>query len=469
MNVAVSIDPQLVRNEPTARDAIAEIRAGHASPLDYLDQSIARIDAVDGQINALPVRCLERAREQVRTIMDDVARGGSWPMLHGLSLAVKDNANVGGVPTSGGSAIIARSDVDASDPAIALLERNGGAIVGKSNLSELGGANTVNAVLGATRNPHDLRLTVGGSSGGSAAALASGQVFFAHGNDVGGSLRTPASFCGVAGLRPTPGLVARKLPADPADMVFVEGPMARNVGDLALMFDAMVGYAASDPLSRHSSPGETYLAAAQQAQQPRRIAVSANLGCLSVSPSIRNAFAGLVEKVAHDGAPVDEAAPAIGALPARINDLRGANYATTWGKLWPDRKDEFTHEVQGDIARGLALSGADLAAANAIRIDCFQRTRSFFQTHDVLICPATQVMPFPIGDGWPREIDGKSMQTYTDWIAITYVWSLLACPAIVVPVGTHEGLPFGVQIVGPPHSEHRLLQTAAWLEQLSTS
>lgn len=465
MNIAVPPAPQLVRKEQTALDAIAEIRAGHASPLDYLDRSIARIEAVDAQINALPVRCFERARQQVRTTMDEVAGGALWPPLHGLALAVKDNANVVGVPTSSGSAVVARDDIDLSDPAIALIERNGGAIVGKSNLSELGGANTVNSLFGATRNPYDTRLTVGGSSGGSAAALASGQVFFAHGNDVGGSLRTPAAFCGVAGLRPTPGLVARKLLADPFDHVFVEGPMARTVADLALMFESMVGASSTDPMAR-AAHGASYLAAAQAPHRPSRLAASPDLGCLPVASDIRAAFARLVEAISRDGVTVDEVTPNIAALVPKIRDLRGASYATSWGRLWPARKAEFTPEVQGDIAHGLALTGDQLAAANAVRIESFHRLRDFFARNEILICPVAPVMPFPVEDGWPRDIDGVPCTTYTDWIAITYVWSLLGCPSIAVPAGSHNDLPFGVQIVGPPHSEHRLLQAAAWLEAL---
>ncbi len=158
------------------------------------------------------------------------------------------------------------------------------------------------------------------------------------------------------------------------------------------------------------------------------------------------------------------ATPDLSGLQTVISDLRGASYAAAWGKFWPGRSEDFTEDVQGDIAHGIALTGAQLAAATSLRAEYFRRATAFFERFDVLLCPATQVMPFPLEDGWPKAIDDTSCRTYTDWIAITYAWSLIGCPAIVVPVGQRDGVPFALQIVGRPHSERRLLEVAAWVE-----
>lgn len=447
----------------SALEAARMVHAGALTPLDLVEASIARIEKTDVGVNALPVRCFDRARRRARELMVDRAAGDAWPPLAGLTLAVKDNTDVGDVPTSGGSAITAGRVPDSSDPVIARLERAGAIVVAKSNLSELGGANTVNALFGATRNPHGTGLTAGGSSGGSAAALALGQVHLGHGNDVGGSLRTPAAFCGVAGLRPTPGLVPRKPMSDPFDTVFVEGPMARTVADLALMLDAMAGFHAADPLSR--GHGGTFLEAALRPTPPRRIATSEDLGILPVESGVRAEFRALVAALAVAGAEPVAAWPDLAGLPDAIKVHRGMAYLATWGHLWPRDRSRFTAEVAGDIARGLALKPRRIASAMADRATAYRHMIRFFEMHDLLICPVAQVKPFPVEERWPREIEGVTCETYVDWIMITYVWSALCCPALSVPVGFGaDGLPLALQIVGPPHSEARLLAAGAWIE-----
>lgn len=455
--------PALCRPEPSARTLIAEIAAGHLSPLDVIDAAIARTEAVDPIINAMPVRAFERARDAARALMEAHARGNPYPPLHGLPLGVKDNADVAGIPTSGGSPITAGGAAPTvSSPAIALLEENGAIALGKTNLSELGGANTTNALFGATRNPFDPRLTAGGSSGGSAAALAAGAIALAHGNDVGGSLRTPAAFCGVAGLRPTPGLVPRKPLSDPFDTVFVDGPMARDIADLALMLDAMTGAAPTDFLSRPRAG--SYLEAALRPTAPRCAALSPDLGVFPVDPAIRATFEALTADLV-----AEPAAPDLAPAQRIIDVLRGLSYAASWGPLWPARAADFTAEVAGDITRGLALTGPEIADATRARAALHRTVLAFFARYDVLICPVTQVLPFPVELAWPNEIDGAPCPTYVHWIAITYVWSVLGCPAVSVPLGRDAGgLPRALQVVGPPHSEARLLSIAAFLEERCT-
>jgi len=448
----------------SAVDAIAEIREGHLSPLDVVDTAIARIETTDAAINAIPVRCFEAARAEARRMMEKKAGGEDWPLLCGLPIAVKDNTDVAGVPTSGGSALTAGRVPDISNPAIDRLQRNGAIVIGKSNLSELGGANTTNALFGATRNPLFPALTSGGSSGGSAAALAAHQIYLGHGNDVGGSLRTPAAFCGVVGLRPTPGLVPRKPLSDPFDTVFVEGPMARTIPDLALMLDAMTGFHAADLLSRerHAS----FQNAAARPSWASRIAVSEDIGLLPVDQDIRAGFRSVIDRLQRAGCAISEAAPNLAGLPRVIHALRGLAYLATWGRLWPQSRERFTPEVAGDIAFGESLSARDIASAMEQRAAIHRRMQRFFTDFDVLVCPTTQVAPFPVEIMWPTEIDGVPSQSYIDWIMITYVWSILGCPALAVPAGRdQDGKLVSLQIVGPPQSEERLIAFAARVAQ----
>ncbi len=377
---------------------------------------------------------------------------------------VKDNVDVGHVRTSGGSLLLGDRTPPRSDRPIAHLEENGGIPIAKSNLSELGGANTTNSIFGATRNPWDPRLTAGGSSGGSAAALASGQVWLAHGNDVGGSLRTPASFCGVVGLRPTFGRVARRAMSDAFDTIFVDGPMARNVADAAFMLDAMTGADPIDPLSM-PSPADAFLDAARKPAPPQRIAISPDLGCVPVGGAVRRAFDAFTSRLSVETSRIDERTPDFKDFWRHALAIRGASYVANWGAFWPQSAAHFTKDVQSDIRRGLSQSGQALAEAQRARADLYRRVILFFRSYDVLICPTAPVQPFPVEEPWPRIIDDQKLESYVDWIAITYLWSMTGCPVLTVPVGfAEDGLPFGVQIVGPPRSEHALLRTGAWIE-----
>jgi amidase len=444
--------------------AIAEIRKGHMSPLDAVDASIARIEATDPVINAIPVRCFEAARSAARRLMEEKAGGAHWPMLCGLPLAVKDNSDVAGVPTSGGSALTAGRIPDVSDPVIDRLQRNGAIVVGKSNLCELGGANSTNALFGATRNPLFPDLTPGGSSGGSASALAARQVYFGHGNDVGGSLRTPAAFCGVAGLRPTPGRVPRKPLSDPFDAIFVEGPMARTIPDLALMLDAMAGFHSADLFSREKSA--SFYDMATRPNWAVRVAVSEDLDLLPISADIRSGFRAAIDRLQRAGCAASDDSPDLSGIPDVIRTLRGLNYFATWSRLWPELANRFTPEVAGDIAYGESLSALQVARAIDHRAVLYRRMTAFFEDYDILICPTTQVRPFPVEIRWPTEIDGKACERYIDWIMATYVWSVLGCPAVAVPAGKDDdGMPVSLQIVGPPHSDGRVVSFAARIEQ----
>src|SRR5215475_12266472 len=266
----------------TARQAVDLLKRREIRPLDLVEASLARIAATDSAIHAMPTLCAERAKAEAAS-----ANAGS--LLAGLPIAVKDLEDVAGVRTTYGSPIYAAHVPARSDLMVERLEGAGAVVVGKSNTPEFGaGANTYNQLFEATRTPWQTDLTAGGSSGGSAAALAAGQVWLATGSDLGGSLRTPASFCGVVGLRPSPGRVAGGPSKLPFDSMSVKGPMARNVGDVALMLDAMAGRSDEDPMSLEA-PAEPFLAAALAPRLPRRVAYSPDLGICHLAPAVRDA------------------------------------------------------------------------------------------------------------------------------------------------------------------------------------
>ncbi|MCY6381840.1 amidase [Hoeflea prorocentri] len=435
-----------------------------------MEETIARIEHIEPQVNAFTSLRLEYALDRANEIQNQAANGRPLPPLCGLPLAVKDNSDLAGLPTSGASTLAQRGIAEASDPSIAALEDKGAIGIGKTNLSELGGANTTNALFGSTLNPYDLRLTAGGSSGGTAAALSTGCAYLGHGNDVGGSLRTPAAFCGLFGLRPTPGLVPRRTGGDAFDTVFVEGPMARTLADLGLTLDAMLTEDNADPFCR--GPAGTYEGFYAAATSPRpmgRFAFSEDMNILPLENGVRSAFKDGIEKLANQGVPLEQDTPDVASLVAHVQVLRSMSYAAHWGHHLPENADAFTKDVYRDISLGLSQSARTIAHAQRIRTDTFHELRDFFKTYDLLICPTVQVAPFPFERAWPKTICGVQCESYIDWIMITYIWSLVGCPSVAMPVGLNsDGLPLSLQLVGPPKSEKKLLNAAAFISDILT-
>lgn len=440
------------------------LMAGEVSSVELVEAAAARLAVVEPQLNAVPTLCLERAMEQAR-VADAARRAGRATLLGGLPIVVKDNNDVEGVRNTGGTSIFRDRISTESDRTVALMETNGAITLGKSNLSELGGAQTSNSVHGATRNPYDKRLTCGGSSGGAAVALATGEAWLAHGNDYGGSLRIPASFCNVTGLRPTPGRVPRKRLADPFDTIAVEGPMARDVADLALFFDAMTGYDPGDILTAPTSESP-FLAAAQAPSKPARLVVSADLGLLPIEEPIRQAFSDFTAMLEKTGIAVSRKTPDVAGAMDAFRVLRGEGFYATFEPLLDTHRDAFPAPVLVDLLRGRDQPGHAIVAANRYRSELYRRTVDLLDEHDFLICPATQAMPFAVETLFPTSVDGRPMQDYLDWISITAIWSLTGLPAIAIPIGfSREGLPVGIQILSHARREADLFRLAAWIER----
>ena len=430
----------------TACEAVARLKAGELSPLELIDAALARIEEVEPLVNALPTLCPERARERAKAIMAAPSDEAPPGYLHGLPIAIKDLNDVAGVRTTYGSPIFADHVPERSDLTVETLERHGAVVLAKSATPEFGaGANTFNEVFGVTRNPWDLARTCGGSSGGAAVALATGEIWLAQGSDHGGSLRIPASYCSVVGLRPSSGRVARGPMPVPFSPMSVQGPMARNVADLALLLDALSGAHPGDPLSL-PAPGTPFLNAAEAPREPQRVAFSADLGFAGVDPEV----AALCQSAAHHlGAEVVEACPDLGDAESTFQVLRGAYFAATQAPMLDAHRAALKPEVVWNIEMGLALTGAEIGLAERERAALYQRVVAFFAEYDLLLCPAVLAPPFPVEQRYLSEAAGVKFETYVSWLALSFAITLTHCPALSLPCGfTAAGLPVGLQIVG---------------------
>jgi amidase len=449
----------------TACAVVDKLKSGEVTPLDLLDALEARIQQVDDKVNALPTLCFDRARDHAKALMQKPA--GERGVLAGMPVPIKDLTDVAGVRTTQGSPIYQDRIPETSDLLVTHLEANGGVIYAKSNTPEFGaGANTFNEVFGATRNPYDTSRSAAGSSGGAAVALATGTAWLAHGSDLGGSLRNPASFCGIVGLRPSVGRVAHT-PAFAVDnTTSVQGPMARNVADLALMLDAMSGEHAADPRSL-PAPATSFLSAARSGAKPKRVAYSPDFGITPVDPEVAAITRKAAQRFAEAGAIVEEAHPDLSEAHECFHVLRALSFAMSKTELLRTKRDLLKPEVIWNIEAGLKLTVDQIARAQAQRLAMTERMLTFFETYDLLLSPATIVAPFPVENRYVAECGGKTFGNYIEWLAIAYATTLTCTPALSLPCGfTASGLPVGLQIVAPPRAEARLLAGARVLEEI---
>lgn len=449
-----------------AREVVSLLRRKEISPLEAIDASLARIEAVDPLVNAVPTLCVDRARERARRLPEPPADGRGW--LAGLPVLIKDLVDVEGVRTTYGCTAFADNVPLRSAIEVQRLERHGAVVLGKTNTPEFGaGAQTFNEVFGATRNPWNRDLTCAGSSGGAAVALATGMAWLADGSDVGGSLRTPASFCSVVGLRPSPGRVPHGPASLPFDTIGVEGPMARDVRDCALLLDAMAGLEPGDPLS-FDPPGRPYSETVDMAPRLGRVAFSPDLGGITpVDSEVAAICAGAARRFADLGAEVEEACPDFSAAVEVFTVLRASRMAAARAPTLERHRAALKPEVIWNIEHGLSLSADAIGAAERKRAAMQQGMAAFMATYDLLLCPTAIVPPFPVGQRYVEELNGHRFPSYIDWVTIAYAITLVGCPALSLPCGfTRSGLPVGLQIVGCPRGEAPLLAAAAALEDL---
>jgi len=449
----------------TATEIVNLLKGKQISPLEVVEHAITRIEAIDHQVNALPIRCFERARKQAKTLKN-IPRTNSNKYLYGLPIAVKDYNDVSGVRTTYGSPIYSNHVPSESDATVARLEQNGAIPIAKSNVPEWAGGHTFNPVFGTTRNPWNTNMSAGGSSGGSAAALATGMVWLATGNDLGGSLRTPAAFNGVVGLRPGPGIVPRGKRLQPFDTLWVEGPMARNISDLALMLDAGVGHVKEDPLS-FSNTGLLYTSALKNNGHPKRVAFSKDLNVVNVSRDIAEITKKSAQKLTQMGLEITDETPDFSGVLEAFQTLRAVLLGTMMGPLLEEHRDRIAPEIVGNVERGFEVIPQTLFEAKRIRWQLYQKMIDFFETHDYLICPAASIPPFPIEQRYVTEIDGQPCKTYIDWFSITFALTMTSCPVLSLPCEfTEKGLPVGLQIVARPRGEAELLRDGFRMEEI---
>ena len=449
-----------------AVDLARLIRTRELSAAELLTAVLARIDQVNPAINAIITLDIERALATAAELDALAARGSFLGPLHGLPIAVKDLAETAGLRTTFGSPIFASHVPSFDAPHVALLKQAGAVVIGKTNTPEFGaGSQTFNPVFGPTRNPYDTRLTPGGSSGGAAAAVAAGMIPFADGSDLAASVRNPAAFCGLVGLRTTPGLV----PHDPLEPLAVVGPIARSAQDAALLLAGMCGSDPGLPLARPDRPPD-FLDLRPASLPGLRVAWTFDLGDLPVQPEVRTVLGSMRKRLEQAGCSVADAAPDLSDADEVFQVLRAALMAGL-APLLRAHREQIKATLAWNIEKGIALTGEQIAAARARRAEIFARVKAFLADgrHEVLALPTVQVVPFPVEQEWVHEINGEPMATYIDWMRSCSRITVSAHPAVSVPAGlTPSGLPVGLQLVGRYGGDRRLLEVAAAMMTLQS-
>ena len=442
------------------------IGAGEVSPVELVESCIARIEAADPAVNAITAKAYDRARAEARAAEAAVRRGDALGPLHGLPIGVKDLSDTEGLLTTYGSPLYADYIPPTDELVVAALRRAGAIVLAKTNTPEFGaGANTRNAVFGPTRNPFDPRLTCGGSSGGSAVALACGMVPLATGSDLAGSLRTPAAFCGIVGFRPTPGLVPTETRGHGWSPLPVDGPMARTVADAALMLSAMTGDDPRDPLSL-GVDGAAFRALDAVDLGRLTVAFSEDLGFAPVDGRVRAAFRRARQALEPAvGRSIDFTVDMSGVDEA-FATLRAVGFVAAHREKVGATPDKVGPNVTANVAAGLELGLADVAEALTVQTRVLRDADAFMAGVDAVICPVAGHPPFPWEEWFPATIDGAALSSYFHWLALAYGPTLAGLPSVALPFGRDEaGLPFGVQIIGRRRGDHAVLSAARAIEE----
>ena len=440
------------------------IRSGDVSAVEVAEAFLSRIERLNPHLNAICTLAPDIV-DQARQVDRQIAAGDIRP-LQGVPVGIKDVTETRGLRTTNGSPLYSDNIPTQDALVVSRLKRAGAIIIGKTNTPEFAaGGNTFNDVFGVTRNPWNPALSAGGSTGGGAASLASCMISLAQGTDLGGSLRIPASFCGVVGLRPSPGLV----PSWPSgylwDDLQVEGPLARSAEDVALMLDVIAGPSSYAPLCQPTE-GRNFLDSVREPMfGAPRLAYAADLAGIGIDAEIAQICRSCAESLAEDG-------PSLEIMDFDLSEgwqaflaLRGLWMLThQFPRL--DSLDRLGPNVAGNVKAGLKVSSRELAAAEQYRSRLWDRFRGFFEKYDALLTPCMAVPPFPAEENFPTHIAGRAMKTYIDWIAPTFILSLAGLPVASVPAGVDSrSLPVGIQIVGPPRGEERILQLARRLAE----
>lgn len=445
--------------EESATAIVKKLKSGQLSIQESLDAMQARIAAVDTSVNSLPTVCFDRASESATVLQNKpVEERGK---LCGLPVTIKDLTDVKGVRSTMGSAVFKDRVPESSNQLVSRIETHGGVVYAKSNSPEFGaGGITFNDVFGITRSPYDLSMSSGGSSGGAAASLAAGCAWLSHGSDMAGSLRTPASFCGVTSLRPSPGTIRSDSLYLPFDVLGADGPMARNITDLALFADVMRNENTNAMQDALASNKDTKL-------QQLKIAVSRDLGVTTVADDVADLFERFVDEHLTNCKSLIRSEPDLTGVHSSFDALRANFYSTALEPIFEENRDVIKPEVVWNVEQGLALTSAQYRTALRAQGTIINTAARFMRDADVLICPATSLTSVSAEARYPGDNDDVPMPEYYRWLAIAYASTMTTLPVITVPVGkTVTGLPFGVQLIGKPWGEANLFQAALQIEQM---
>ena len=451
----------------TARDLATAIRVRELTAGEVMQAHLDQIARLNPAVNAIVSLDGDRAMSAAADADRRLAAGQPTGVLHGLPMAHKDTHLTGGVRTTFGSPVHAEFVPARDELIIERLHAAGVVTTGKTNVPEFAaGSHTFNPVFGATGNAYDPALSAGGSSGGAAVALALGFQPLADGSDMGGSLRNPAAWNNVVGLRPSPGRVPSYPTAVGWATMGVQGPMARTVADTAFMLSVIAGPDPRSPIALET-PGAVFDTSLDRDLRGLRLAWSPDLGGqFPVEAEILDVLAEAVGVFEEAGAAVEAATPDMSGAEEVFRTLRAWQFQLTHADLIRGHGDQVKPSLAGNIATGQALSGADVGRAEVLHTALFHRVREFFQTHDALLMPVTQVSPFPIAQEYPTQIAGVEQADYLSWMASAYVISATGSPALSVPAGfTAAGLPVGLQIVGPHQADLLVLQIGHAFEQ----
>lgn len=455
-------DEELV--QLSATELVARIASRDVSAREVLAAHLARIERVNPSVNAVVTLAAERAMAEAAVADERLVHGGQIGPLHGLPIAHKDLFDTAGIRTTRGSPFF-RDHVPTTDAPIVARARAAGAVtIGKTNTPEFGaGSQTFNTIFGPTRNPYDLTKTCGGSSGGAAVALACGMVPIADGSDTGGSLRNPAAFCNVVGMRPSPG----RVPGEPGSWspLAVSGPMARTVADVALLLSAHAGSDSRSPLSIPEG-GDRFRAPLGRDFAGTRIAWYRELGGIPFEPEIRAVVDANRRTFEDLGCIVEESEPDFTGVDEAFPVLRQASTYAQYAPLVRQRPDWVKDTIRFEVERAERTTAADVGRAWARQALMYEQVRAFFERYDYFVLPVTQVSPFEVALTYPTAVDGVAMTSYIDWMRSCWYVSFMACPAIAVPGGfTKGGLPVGLQIVARHRDDWSVLQLAHAFEQ----
>jgi len=435
------------------------------SPVELMQACIDQIETCNPAVNAICATDYERALATAREAEEKVMRGEPLPALHGLPLGVKDLQATAGLLTTSGNVRLRGHVPDKDVSYVARLREAGAIVTAKTNTPDMGaGANSRNPVWGATGNPFNPALNAGGSSGGSAAALACDMLPLCTGSDTGGSLRIPAALCGVVGLRPSPGLIANDMRPLGWSAISVLGPMGRDVADTAFMMQASVGPHPMDPLSL-GVQHEPFWPVRPVDLRQLRVAYTEDFGACAVDPMVRQAFRERVQALSREVAVCEPLAWDLSDGHRCFDVIRAESFFAAFEEVYRTQPDTLGPNVRANVEMAASIRLADRAWAHLAQTRINRQFQAAFEHCDLILAPVTPLSPFPWTELYAEVVDGQKQRNYYEWLSLTYLVTLATNPALSLPCGRDgAGMPFGLQMIGPLHQDARLLGMASAVE-----